>query len=107
MRRGHVYKRRDTWTYVVDTTLPGQRRRQKSKGGYRTKRDALAALNEAQGALQRGLYVEPSKLTVKSFLEDHWVPAVEPGLRRSTFESTDPRSVYTSRPSSAIRDCKR
>lgn len=87
MRRGHVYRRGETWTYVIDTKLPGQRRRQKSKGGYRTKRDALAALNEAQGALQRGLYVEPSKLTVKSFMEDHWLPAVEPGLRKSTFES--------------------
>lgn len=87
MRRGHVYKRGDTWTYVIDTTLPGQRRHQKSKGGYRTKRDALAALNEAQGALQRGLYVEPSRLTVKAFLRDRWLPAVEPGLRKGTFES--------------------
>lgn len=87
MRRGHVYKRGDSCTYVIDATLPGQRRRQESKGGYRTKRDALAALNEAQGALQRGLYVEPSKLTVKSFLQDRWLPAVESGLRKSTFES--------------------
>ncbi len=85
-RRGHVYKRGDAWTYVVDISLPGQRRRQKSKGGYRTKRDALAALNEAQGALQRGLYVEPSKLSIKTFLVDHWLPAIESGLRKSTFE---------------------
>ena len=85
-RRGHVYKRGDAWTYVLDISLPGQRRRQKSKGGYRTKRDALAALNEAQGALQRGLYVEPSKLSIKTFLVDHWLPAIESGLRKSTFE---------------------
>lgn len=85
-RRGHVYKRGDSWTYVLDISLPGQRRRQTSKGGYRTKRDALAALNEAQGALQRGLYVEPSKLSVKTFLVDHWLPATEAGLRQSTFQ---------------------
>jgi len=85
-RRGHVYKRGGGWTYVLDVSLPGQRRRQRSKGGYRTKRDALAALNEAQGALQRGLYVEPSKLSVKTFLLDHWLPAVEAGLRHSTLQ---------------------
>jgi integrase len=85
-RRGHVYKRGGSWTYVLDTSLPGQRRRQRSKGGYRTKRDALAALNEAHGALQRGLYVEPSKLSIKTFLHDHWLPAIEAGLRKSTFE---------------------
>ena len=85
-RRGHVYKRGGSWTYVLDTSLPGQRRRQRSKGGYRTKRDALAALNEAHGALHRGLYVEPSKLSIKTFLHDHWLPAIEAGLRKSTFE---------------------
>jgi integrase len=85
-RRGHVYKRGDSWTFILDTSLPGQRRRQKSKGGYRTKRDALAALNEAQSALQRGIYVEPSKLSVETFLLDHWLPAVESGLRKSTLQ---------------------
>jgi len=87
VRRGHVYKRGETWTYVLDTSLPGQRRKQTSKGGFRTKREALMALNEAQGALQRGLFVEPSRLTVEAFLTDHWLPAVEHGLRRSTLES--------------------
>ena len=85
-RQGHVYKRGDSWTYVLDVSLPGQRRRQKSKGGYRTKRDALSALNEAQGALQRGLYVEPSRLTIETFLNDHWLPAIKSRLRKSTFE---------------------
>ena len=85
-RQGHVYKRGGSWTYVLDVSLPGQRRRQKSKGGYRTKRDALSALNEAQGALQRGLYVEPSRLTLKTFLIDHWLPAIKSRLRKSTFE---------------------
>lgn len=85
-RRGTVYKRGESWTYVLDVSLPGQRRRQKSKGGYRTKRDALAALNEAQASLQRGLYVEPSKLSVKTFLIDHWLPAIEAGLRPSTLQ---------------------
>lgn len=85
-RRGTVYKRGDSWTFVLDISLPGQRRRQKSKGGYRTKKEALAALNEAQGALQRGLYVEPSKLSVKTFLLEHWLPAIRASLRNSTFQ---------------------
>lgn len=106
-RRGTVYKRGDSWTYVLDISLPGQRRRQKSKGGYRTKRDALAALNEAQGALQRGLYVEPSKLSVKTFLLDHWLPAIESGLRKSTLQGY--RSAITNYvlPRLARHGCKR
>lgn len=83
-RRGHVYKRGDSWTYVLDISLPGQRRRQKTKGGHRTKREALTALNEAQGALQSGLYVEPSKVSIKTFLLKHWLPAIASSLREST-----------------------
>jgi hypothetical protein len=48
VRQGHIYKRGNTWTYVLDTSLAGHPRHQKSKGGYRTKGDALAALNEAE-----------------------------------------------------------
>lgn len=88
MRRGHVYKRGSTWTYLIDTAPAGQPRRQRSKGGYRTKAEALDAMNKAQRALADGIYVEPTKVTVAEYLEDRWIPAMEAtGIRATTLRS--------------------
>jgi integrase len=58
------------WSYRVDLGLDsGGRRQQKQVGGFRTKKDARAALNEALAGLQRGTYVAPSRQTVAAFLE--------------------------------------
>ena len=58
--RGHVYRRGETWTYVVDIGHDTTgRRRQTSKGGFPTKKDAQAALNVALTSLQQGTFVEP------------------------------------------------
>lgn len=92
-RRGHVYKRGDSWTFILDTSLPGQRRRQKSKGGYRTKRDALTALNEAQSALQRG--ISTSSRRSPQSRRSWWTI----GCRRSSRVSARAPSRATARPS--------
>lgn len=85
---GHLYCRDETWTYVVDTGRDASgRRRQKAKGGFRTKKDARLALNSAMHALQEGVYVEPSKLTVADFLRNTWLPAAKGTLRPTTFSS--------------------
>ena len=46
--RGSVYKRGSTWTWHVDVgvDLVTGRRRQQTKGGFKTKRECQAALNE-------------------------------------------------------------
>ena len=86
--RGHLYRRGETWTYVVDTGRdPSGRRRQKSKGGFRTKKDAQLALNSAMHALQQGAYVEPTKATVADFLRTTWLPAAKGTLRPTAFSS--------------------
>ena len=59
-----------TWSYRIDLGLDSEgRRQQKQVGGFRTKKDAQAALNEALAGLQRGTYVAPSRQTVAAFLE--------------------------------------
>jgi Arm DNA-binding domain/Phage integrase, N-terminal SAM-like domain len=64
------------------------KRRQKTKGGFRTKRECQAALNEAIAAVQGGTFVEPSKRTVGSFLLEEWLPAVQmANLRPGTWEN--------------------
>jgi integrase len=61
------------WSYRLDLGVaPDGRRRQKQVGGFRTRRDAQAALNTALAGHQRGTYVAPTRQTVGDFLE-RWV----------------------------------
>jgi integrase len=86
--RGHVYRRGETWTYVVDIGHDATgRRRQTSKGGFPTKKDAQAALNVALNSLQQGTYVEPTTITVDHFLRDKWLPAAKTTIRPTTYSS--------------------
>jgi hypothetical protein len=86
--RGHVYRRGETWTYVVDIGHDATgRRRQTSKGGFPTKKDAQAALNVALNSLQQGTFVEPTAITVEYFLTDRWLPAAKTTIRPTTYSS--------------------
>jgi integrase len=71
--KGSVRKPRTaggTWSYRLDLGIDtAGRREQKQVGGFRTKKAAQAALNEALAGLQRGTYVAPSRQTVAGFLE--------------------------------------
>ena len=86
--RGHVRKRGLTWSYVIE--LPRQeddKRRQKWVSGFATRKDAEAALNVAKARLQAGVYVAPTRQTFGDYLTKDWLPAIEPTVRPSTFES--------------------
>ena len=86
--RGHVYRRGQTWTYVVDVGPDGSgRRRQKSKGGFDTKKQAQAALNDAINRLHQGTYVEASTTTVEQFFRNTWLPTVKGTIRPTTYSS--------------------
>jgi integrase len=87
--KGSIIKRGSRYSVVVELDrdpIIGKRRRE-WHSGYRTKRDAEAARVEILSRLQRGEHVAPSKLTLRGFLEDEWLPAVHASLRPSTFES--------------------
>ena len=73
---------RFTWTFVVDLAPPGAKRRQKSKSGFTTKSQAIAAMATLQTTKASGTYVEPTKLTVATYL-DQWL-AARNGLRANT-----------------------
>ncbi len=86
MSMGSVRKRGKTWTWYLDIgpdPLTG-RRRQTSKGGFRTKKAAQEDLNTAIAKRQRGELAKRSKRTVRDFLEDEWLPTVEAIRRPST-----------------------
>ena len=79
--RGHVHKRGSTWTVVHDEPSPDGKRRQRSKGGFDTPRDATRYLTDALARIDGSTYASPSKLVLAEYLTDEWLPAVEGTLR--------------------------
>lgn len=86
--RNNVRKRGSTWTYYVYVIAGDGRRRQVSKGGFRTRKEAEAARIAALGSLQSGTWVRPERVTMREFLEDEWLPTqAPPTLEESTYRS--------------------
>jgi len=87
--RGHVHKRGHSWAVVVDVGRDSEtgKRRHSWRSGFHTRRDAERALTEQLGRLERGGYVELSRLTVAAYLTE-WLAAIETrGLRPATLSS--------------------
>ncbi len=86
----NVKRRGDTYTYYLYVTDHFGRRRQHSKGGYKTQREAEDARVAALASLQTGSYVKAEKQTVAEFLVKEWLPSRKPPvLEESTWVSYD------------------
>jgi hypothetical protein len=79
--RGSIRERGATWTVTYDEPSPDGARKQRTKGGFPTKREASAFMTEALQRLGDGSYAVPSKLTVAAYLTDEWLPTATPTLR--------------------------
>jgi Arm DNA-binding domain len=78
--RGSIRRRGSTYTWYISVPDPvtGERR-QRSKGGFRTKRECQEALTEALARLREGTFVVSSPpRSLGAFLMDEWLPAVRP-----------------------------
>lgn len=64
-------------------------RKQHSKGGFRTKREAQNFLTDTMAAIRGGTFSEPTKLKLGPFLLEEWLPARKLALRPSTWASYD------------------
>lgn len=82
-----VYRDDTGYMVVVDVGVPGGKRKQARRRGYRTVKDALAARDELRDRARRGTYVEPVDLRFGPYLEDRWLPAIKATVKRSTWES--------------------
>ncbi len=80
-----MHRRGKSWAYVVDVGRDPAtgRRRQQTKGGFRTKRAAEEALSETVGALNDGRYVAPDPQTLGEWI-DRWLVTMAPKVRSST-----------------------
>jgi integrase len=85
--RGHFRKRGEKWYYWAELEPgPDGKRRQVSKGGFRTRKEAEAAYDELRNQVRRGEYVSPSKQTVAAFLTEDWLPGIKATIRPSTWD---------------------
>lgn len=60
-------------------------RRQREETGFRTKKEAEAALTTELGKIQTQTYIPPSKITVREYLTDEWLPAVRATVKPTTY----------------------
>jgi integrase len=90
--RGHVRRRGSRWACVIDVGNQDGKRRQKWHSGFKTRREAEAALTGLLAKVQGGSYVEPSRLTLGRYLRDEWLPAVKRSVRPLTYAGYE-RSV--------------
>jgi integrase len=88
MARGSIRRRGPTWTVTVDVGRDPttRKRRQISKGGFKTRREANRWLTHTLGQLDQGSYVTPTRQTVGEHLLE-WLPAIRSSLRPATYES--------------------
>jgi site-specific recombinase XerC len=88
--RGSVKKEGSSWYYVfyLDKDVNGKRR-QKKKRGFKTKKEAERALTEAINAINKGVYIEPSNILFKDYLEQ-WLKTKKNSI------STQSTKVYIS-----------
>lgn len=71
---GHVRKRGDKWAFWIELPKDPEtgKRRQKTRSGFRTKREAQAAMTQLMAQLQAGTFVEPTRLTFAAYA-DQWL----------------------------------
>lgn len=86
-QRGMLRKRGDTWTAYWYVRQPDGSLRQRSKGGFRTQREARAHLTATITDLATGRYVEPRRITLGQYLTDEWLPTLQGTRRPSTVAS--------------------
>ncbi len=82
-RRGVIDRDRNgTWWFRLDVAPAGAPRKQVRRRGFRTKRDAQAALNEVLHDVGKGTFVATERITVAEYLTSGGTPDTRPGVHR-------------------------
>lgn len=86
----NVKRHGDTYTYYLYVSDHLGNRKQHTKGGYKTQREAEDARVAALASIQTGSYVKAERQTVAEFFNDEWLPSRKPPvLEESTWHSYD------------------
>lgn len=85
---GHIRKRGNWWCAVIELPKDAAtgKRRQRWLSGFRTRKEAQAALNQALRELDTGTYVDPARETVREFLARWLRDYAELHVSRTSYE---------------------
>ncbi len=87
--KGYVRKRGNKWSYTVDIGKDQTgKRKQKTKSGFDTKKEATKSMNELIYELNKGVWIEPKNIKLKEFSTD-WIEKHRHHLRDTTLEQYD------------------
>jgi len=82
---GNPMRRGNSWTYLIYVpNIRTGKTRQKWVGGFATEKEAKTALEKARAEIKLGIYQEPIKQTVESYLTDWFFNVHKPTLKPST-----------------------
>ncbi|MDF2854245.1 MAG: integrase [Neobacillus sp.] len=87
--KGYIRKRGTKWAYTVDIgkdPLTGKRK-QKSRSGFKTKKEAQAALAELVNTVEKGNYHEPQKRRFKEFAIEYFENSYKNKVKKSSYET--------------------
>lgn len=84
-KRGNPFKRGNTWTilyYPIDPKTG--KKKQRWKGGFKTKKEAQEALYEINAKINSNTYIEPTKMTLAEYLTKWYGTHCRPRLSSNT-----------------------
>ncbi|WP_191556573.1 site-specific integrase [Metabacillus idriensis] len=86
--KGYFRKRGNKWSFTIDigTDPITGKRKQKSKSGFKTKKEAQAACAELISDLNKGSYVEYDKQKIEGYLQS-WLEHTKHKIKESTFKN--------------------
>ncbi|MGW5514033.1 tyrosine-type recombinase/integrase [Nocardia africana] len=89
MNKGHVRKRGKTWYYQfrLPEKKPNGKPDYETKGGFATEKQAWAACRDAMKAVEQNKHVKRSKVTVRTYLLDQWLPAIKMTVDATTYDN--------------------
>ncbi|GGE63525.1 site-specific integrase [Priestia taiwanensis] len=87
--KGYFRKHGDTWSFTIDIGMDDLtgKRKQKTKTGFKTKKEAQKAAALLITELEQGIYVEEKKITVKDFMLDWLENVARHNVKPSSFVS--------------------
>ena len=84
-KRGNPFKRGKTWTIIYYPIDPKTgKKKQKWKGGFKTKKEAQEALYEINAKINSNTYIEPTKITLAEYLTKWYDTHCTPRLSSNT-----------------------
>lgn len=83
---GYMRKKNNGWSYTVSLGFNPKtgKYKQKSKGGFKTKKECQAAMMEFETKVNKGEYFEESKLTLEAYLKQ-WLENIKHNITESTY----------------------